>query len=196
MTPNSRTIPLNQIETRRPDTAGWETVVLGGINLYAKDGRALTGSLDRLQQAIETALKSHFCLIRQVLRSVVKKEVEEEIPDRIFGAVLGRALRHGAVTSLACLTPNGKILRIYLHASRQKELDINLKLILHLLKSQTALSVMAAQAACFPNREWATRYMSQQLLGHLALRGLAVFVDKDLLSWPKVIEHAVGTNHK
>lgn len=191
MTQKTKILLLNQIETRRPSDTGWETLTLGGTNFYAKNEKALLETLDRLQSAIDIGLKLHFCLIRQVLRTVVAKHLQEDVPERIFGAVLGRALHVGAVMSIACLTANRKVLRVYLHPSRQEELSRNLQLLEHVLKSQTALSVLAAQTVCFPNREWGTRYMAQQLLGHLALNGKAVFMDKDLASWPRTIEDAV-----
>jgi len=190
----SRLLKLSQIETRRPPSGNGACVTLGGTNLYARDHQELLATLNQLQSGIETVLSQHFCLIRPVLRSIVARDLEQDVPDRIFGAVLGRALRLGTVMALACLTVNNKILRTHFLASRHSELQEKLKISVALLRSQSAVSVMALQARCFPQREWATTYMAQQLLGHLALRGLAVYVDKDLFSWPKVVDDAVHAN--
>jgi hypothetical protein len=195
MTLHDRPLPINQIETRRPQTADWASVTLGGTNLYARDKGVLRASIDRLQKSIETALAAHFCLIRPVLQNVVGRELAETIPDRVFGAVLGRALRFGTVRAVACLTINNNILRIYLLASRYPEFDKKVQASIALLKSQSAVSVLAVQSACFPSREWGSRYMAQQVMGYLALRGLAVFVDKDLFSWPRGIDDAIRANH-
>jgi hypothetical protein len=195
MSTKSKPLRLKEIETRRPLSRDCACVSLGGTNLYARDEKALLAALDQLQGTIEGVLASNFCLIRQVLYSVVVRELGQEVPDRIFGAILGRALRFGTVRALACLTVNNKILRTYLLASRFTELQNKLRVSTDLLRSQSAVSVLAVQSSCFPEREWGSSYMAQQLMGHLALRGLAVFVDKDLFSWPKVVEDAVRTNH-
>lgn len=195
MTIKNKPLTLKEIETRRPMSGDCVCVSLGGTNLYARDERALLAALDRLQSTIEKGLAQNFCLIRPVLRSVVVRELGQEVPDRIFGAILGRALRCGTVMALACLTVNNKILRTYLLASRMHELQSKLQLSTSLLRSQSAVSVLAVQSSCFPDRGWATSYMAQQLMGHLALRGLAVFVDKDLFTWPRVVENAVRANH-
>jgi hypothetical protein len=195
MTIKSRPISLTEIETRRPVADDCFCISLGGVNLYARDEKALLAALDRLQGTIEKVLAQNFCLIRQVLRSVVVRELGQEVPDRIFGAILGRALRFGTVAALPCLTVNNKILRTYLLASRFPELQTKLQASTDLLRSQSAVSILAVQSSCFPEREWGSSYMAQQLMGHLALRGLAVFVDKDLFSWPRVVEDAVRANH-
>ena len=196
MAPSGKLLPLSKIQTRQPDSANWHMVTLGGTNLYAQDEKAMHVAIDRLEAAIDSALRAHFCLIRQVLHSVVKRELGEIVPDRIFGAVLGRALHSGRIMAIGCLTINSKVLRTHLHASTYPELTSKLKTLAGLLKSQTAVSVLTAQSACFPNREWGTTYMAQQLLGHLALRGLTVYVDKDLFLWPKDIDNAVSTFDK
>jgi hypothetical protein len=195
MTIKSKPLRLNEIETRRPLSNDCVCVSLGGTNLYAQDGKALLAALDGLQGTIEKVLAQNFCLIRQVLRSVVVRELGQEVPDRIYGAILGRALRFGTVAALPCLTVNNKVLRTYLLASRFPELQHKLQVSTDLLRSQSAVSVLAVQSRCFPEREWGSSYMAQQLMGHLALRGLAVFVDKDLFSWPRIVQDAVRTNH-
>jgi hypothetical protein len=191
MSTKSKALRLTQIETRRPGGGDAACVSLGGTNLYARDQKALLSALDQLQVAIEAVLSQNFCLIRQVLYRVVARELEQEIPERVFGAVLGRSLRLGTIRPFASLTVNNKILRTYMLASRLTELQSKLSAVTALLKSQTAVSTLAAQSICFPRREWATSYMAQQLMGHLALRGMAVYVDRDLLSWPKVVEDAI-----
>jgi hypothetical protein len=191
-------LTLADIATRQPDAgAPCSALTLGGITLYAADADWLSRSVDRIQKALEEPLREHLLLVRNQLEKLAKERIGEEVSDRVLGAVIGRSLRFGVGIVLPCLTSNGNILRMYAHSKNLSVLNEKLGLLDALVSEKSAISVEAAQLACFPVRGWGSKFIAKQLLSHLAYRGRAVFVDDDLFASPlPSIEHANRNRRK
>jgi hypothetical protein len=191
-------LTLADIATKQPYTGTpCSAVTLGGITLYAADADWLNGAVDRIQKALEEPLREHLLLVRNQLEKLAKARIGEEVSDRVLGAVIGRSLRLGVGIVLPCLTANGNVLRMYSHCRNLPLLNEKLELLSDLVFAKLAISVEAAQLACFPVRGWGTKFIAKQLLSHLAYKGRAVFVDEDLFASPlPSIEHAIHKHRK
>jgi hypothetical protein len=144
-----------------------------------------------LQATIEEVSHENLLLIHQLLLNLTRQQLGYSVEDRIFGAVLGRALRLGRIVVLPCLTVNNRILRTHFNSENAPIVSEKLSHLSGMLQNRPAVSVVAARAECFPDQAWGTSFMAQQLLGHLAYRGSAVCVDKDLFTFPRLVERAV-----
>src|SRR5262249_52050044 len=141
-------------------------------------------AVGRIQKSIEHAVGEHLLLTRSQVKRLAEEHLEETVADRVFGAVLGLSLRFGLTCVLPCLTVNGRIWRMYFHNRNLPSLGEKLGLLDRLLSERTAVSVEAAQEACFPDRGWSTELIAKQLLSYLAYKGSAVLVDDDLFKSP------------
>ncbi len=176
---------LADIATRQPEVGErFSVVILGGTALYARDGKWLAGAIQRIQGVIEDVLRENLLVARNHLEKLVRERLEEDLNDRVLGAVLGRSLRMGRTAVFPCLTVYGRIFRMYFSTSSIELLNSKLELLEDLLREKAAVSVAAAQSACFPELEWGTQFISKQMLAHLAYVGRAVFVDQDLFTSP------------
>jgi hypothetical protein len=172
-------------------------VTLGGVSLYGPDAAWLNSAVELIQKAIEQSARDHLLLVRNQLEKFTMERIGEDLSDRVLGAVIGRSLRFGTTTVLPCLTVNGRTFRLYLHKGKLPEIAEKLELLDRLLTERTAISVEAAQLACFPERGWGTKFLAKQLLSHLAYQGRAVFVDDDLFACPlPSIKHALHNRRK
>lgn len=189
---------LADITTRQPDPGSpYFTVTLGGITLYAPDAAWLDGAVDRIQKTIEEPLREHLLLVRNQLEKLARERIGEEVGDRVLVAIIGRSLRFGVSAVLPCLTVNGNMLRMYYHYKNLPALNGKLEVLDRLISEKSAISVEAAQQACFPVRGWGTKFIAKQLLSHLAYKGRAVFVDDDLFASPlPSIENAIRNPRK
>jgi hypothetical protein len=172
-------------------------VTLGGTTLYAPDADWLNAAVEQIQEAIGQTLKKHLLIVRNQLEKLAIDRIGEQVSERVFGAVLGRSLRFGITSVLPCLTIHGHILRMYFHSLNRPAIEERLGLLNRLLSKNTAISVEAAQLACFPEREWGTKFIAKQLLSHLAYQGRAVFIDDDLFASPTPsLENALRNPHE
>jgi hypothetical protein len=192
-----KVLSLAQIETKQPGSGTpYAVLVLGGISLYGPDANWLNNSVNRIQKAVEQSASEQLLLVRNQLEKATRERIGEDIGERVLSAVIGRTLRYGALTILPCLTINARILRSYFHKIRLLEINQKLELLDRLITEKTAMSVEAAQSACFPEREWSTKFFAKQLLSHLAYKGRAVFLDEDLFASPFAsIKNALGDSH-
>ena len=176
---------LSEIATRRPNDESSEpfaSVTLGGITLYASRLDQIEAAVKKVEDAIEGVARAHFLLARSTLEKLTRERLRESVPDRLFGAVLGKTLRLARIAVIPCLTINGRLMRTYLHSSKLTIFEQKLGQMRNLLLGGVALSTDAAQSSCFPAREWGSSFAAKQLLGHLAFKGEAVFVDNDLFA--------------
>ena len=186
-------INFSEIVTRRPDddSRQWASMSLGGTSLYSRSETVLKSAIDLLQAAIEEVSHANLLLIRQLVLKMTRQQLAQSVSDRVFGAVLGRTLRLGRVIAVPCLTVNNRILRTHLNANNLLIFNEKLARLSAMLHARPAVTIVAARAECFPEQDWGTSFMAQQLLQHLAYRGQAVCVDKDLFVLPRTVEHAV-----
>lgn len=184
---------IRSIRTSDPREPGWHEIQLGGTTVYARNKEDLLRVIGVIESAIERVLLDHLTLPRNVLKGKVKEAIEGfgGVSKGLFGAILGRMLRLGVLKVLPCLTVNGKIKRVYIHSLKYEQHKQKVADLTGHLKKNYTLNVKAAHHLCFPENGWATYFMAEDMLGHLAYRGLAVYEDKDLFIWPQEIEDAV-----
>ena len=183
---------FQNIQTRRPQEGeeGY-SLSFGGTTLYANSQKILADAVYRLEETLEKCTADHQTLVRHAIVKLTRDALGESIPDRIFGAVFGRMLGLGVLTTIPCRTINGRILRVYINTNSLDAFHDDLNRVRELLKSSSAVATRTVQRRCHPDRGWGTYATSQHLLSHLVFLGQAVYVDEDLFTWPTEIENAV-----
>lgn len=183
-----------RLSTNKADfrsVADFAEVQLGGIYVYSDSRESLQHGLGALETLIaEQSYKLFLCS-----RSSLEKQVSDFLgnsPGRtMLSAVFGRLRRVGMIDALTGVTSENRCFYSYFHIKRRHEVIGAIAETMNTLKQQETLSVRQVQMRFFPSKPWGSFGAASALLSHLAWRGFAAQVDKDIYAWPREVADAI-----
>jgi hypothetical protein len=182
-----------RLSTNKADfrsVADFAEVQLGGIYVYSDSGESLHRGLGALETVIAEQSHKYFLCSRSGLDKQVSDFLGNSPGRAMLSAVFGRLRRVGTIDALTGVTFENKSFYSYFHIKRRNEVVKAIADTTETLKQQETLSVRQVQMRFFPSKPWGSFGAASALLGHLAWRGFAAQVDKDIYAWPREVADA------
>jgi hypothetical protein len=176
MTRNRKLATLDLSASRSERTRASQK--LGGITLWSKSDESLARSASYVREEIELVASEHLCVTKNVLRKLVRTKIApREVEDKVFSAILGSAMRLGAIDSIVCASKNDRPYRALVHSSKLADFDDALAAAVKALQDDGTLAVADLEARLFGTRRYNTWSASSSVLAHLSYRGFSAIDD-------------------
>jgi len=185
---------VGKLSIAQPANANSASRMFGGIRIWAPDDAILDQGLEELRGAITEVLAENPTVDKRSLLYTAGAKLGEKIEKRVLGGVLGEELREGRADAVPCASLEHKTFRVYVSSAsvavfRARVEDIQRRLA---DSSSGSLLIREVRELHFGGKDKQGAWTcASHLVGRLVHIGMAVYVDRYRIAWPKEIARAL-----